>query len=157
KDTDASGNPANSVNLTLGTPTQSDQDAVGLLIQNGTVQSFNGEFTGSFTAGGFNLKGDVTVDYEAAQPATGQATVAAGFLGSPEALGRQVGDYYTDLLGRSYDAAGLEYWRAELLAGRLSADQVAEAFLASDEFVAKALAVGGGGVDTEKYVRALYR
>src|SRR5262249_29418561 len=54
------------------------------------------------------------------------------------------------------EAAGVQAWRDAVHAGRLSADQVAEAFLATDEFLAKALAAGGGTA-SEKYTRALYQ
>src|SRR5262249_19933394 len=122
----------------------------------GVVQSFSGEFIGSFLVGGFGLRGDVTVNYKAAQPGTEHAAVAGSFLRSPEAYGKLVGGYYADLLGRPGEAAGVQAWRDAVHAGRLSADQVAEAFLASDEFLAKALAAGGGTA-SEKYTRALYQ
>jgi hypothetical protein len=50
----------NTVQLKLGDPTQNQ---AGLFIKDGRVQSFDGEFTGTFSIGGFGLNGDVHVKY----------------------------------------------------------------------------------------------
>src|SRR5262249_9118905 len=47
---------------------------------------------------------------------------------------RLVGGYYDAFLGRAPDPTGLAAWVGELQGGRLTPAQVAQAFLASDEF-----------------------
>ncbi|MFC7396398.1 DUF4214 domain-containing protein [Chelatococcus sp. GCM10030263] len=42
--------------------------------------------------------------------------------------------FYQNLLGREPDAGGLQYWTEQLAAGKLAGDQIAKAFLTSEEF-----------------------
>jgi hypothetical protein len=70
----------------------------------------------------------------AAQSGMSVAQIADHFLGSLEADGRRVDGYYHDYLGRDADAAGAQAWLSLLQGGQLSPAQVAQAFLASDEF-----------------------
>jgi hypothetical protein len=66
--------------------------------------------------------------------------IARSFLTSPEEARHTVDRFYSDLLGRSADSNGLTFWTNDLLSGRVSADQIAEAFLGSDEFSQRVLA-----------------
>jgi hypothetical protein len=70
----------------------------------------------------------------AAQGGLSPAQLADAFLGSPEADERRVDGYYRDYLARSGEAAGVAFWVGALQGGGLTPDQVAQAFLASDEF-----------------------
>ena len=54
-----------------------------------------------------------------------------------------MGRDYANYLGRTGEAAGVAFWLGALESGRSSA-QVAEEFLASDEFFARA-----GGIDLQ--------
>jgi hypothetical protein len=63
--------------------------------------------------------------------------VAGAFLTSAEAQRRAVNAYYQDFLHRPADAAGEAAWLTALAKRRLSAGQVAEAFLGSEEFFAR--------------------
>jgi hypothetical protein len=74
----------------------------------------------------------------AAQGGMSPAQIADGFLGSREADEQRVGGYYRDYLGREGEAAGVAAWLAALQSGQLSPAQVAQAFLASDEFFSRA-------------------
>jgi hypothetical protein len=74
----------------------------------------------------------------AAQSGMSPAQIANGFLGSLEADEQRVGGYYRDYLGRDADAAGAQVWLSLLQSGQMSPAQVAQAFLASDEFFARA-------------------
>jgi hypothetical protein len=47
---------------------------------------------------------------------------------------------YANILGRSVDAAGLQFWVAQLSSGSISQDGVAISILASDEFYNDAVA-----------------
>jgi hypothetical protein len=49
-----------------------------------------------------------------------------------------VDQYYLDYLKRSSDASGLQSWLAVLQSNRLSPTGVAEGFLTSDEYFARA-------------------
>jgi hypothetical protein len=66
-----------------------------------------------------------------------RAQVAEAFLTSPEAHRRAVDQYYEDFLQRQPDATGESAWLAALGQRRLSAAQVAQALLASEEFFAR--------------------
>jgi hypothetical protein len=68
----------------------------------------------------------------------GPSVVARAVLISTEARRRLVEGYYADFLGRGADAAGETVWLHALQGGLRSADMVAEAILASDEFFANA-------------------
>ena len=74
----------------------------------------------------------------AAQGGVSPAQIADGFLGSLEADAQRVGGYYRNYLGRDADAAGAQVWLSLLQSGQLSDAQVAQAFLASDEFFSRA-------------------
>ncbi len=73
----------------------------------------------------------------AAQNGVPLAQIADAFLGSLEAEQRIVDGYYQTYLGRDADAAGAQGWLSLLQSGKLSPAQVAQAFLASDEFFAR--------------------
>jgi streptogramin lyase len=62
-----------------------------------------------------------------------------GFLTSWENDIRIVDNYYSTLLGRPADPGGETAWTNLLLSGSNTRDEIAEAFLASDEFFARAL------------------
>jgi hypothetical protein len=68
----------------------------------------------------------------------GRAVIADAFLHSLEADLRTVTGYYAEFLGRAPDAVGLEAWLGLLQSRLASREQVAQAFLASDEFFAVA-------------------
>jgi streptogramin lyase len=68
-----------------------------------------------------------------------RSQVALTFLTSPEHYMRIVDQYYRTILGRPPDTTGEANWTNALLRGFVTTDQVAEAFLASDEFFAKAM------------------
>ena len=67
-----------------------------------------------------------------------RAEIADGFLHAWEADHQRVERYYTDYLGRDGDAGEVASWLDALQSRRLSPDAVAEAFLASEEFFARA-------------------
>jgi hypothetical protein len=69
--------------------------------------------------------------------------IAAEFLGSLEADARRLDSYYRDYLGRTGEAAETQAWLNVLQSGQLSPAQVAQAFLASDEYFSGAGATGG--------------
>jgi hypothetical protein len=69
------------------------------------------------------------------------AQIAEDFLGSLEAERRLVDGYYQTFLDRNADTAGAQMWLSLLQSHQLSPAQVAQAFLASDEFFAR---VGAG-------------
>lgn len=75
---------------------------------------------------------------DAAQGGLDRAAIADTFLHSLEASRAVVTGYYTEFFGRDPDAAGLDFWSAMLQKRRASREQVAQAFLASDEFFALA-------------------
>jgi hypothetical protein len=70
----------------------------------------------------------------AAQGGLSREALADGFLRSPEKQLQLVHGYYTDFLGRAGEPAGVAAWMTALQGRQLSPDQVAQAFLASDEF-----------------------
>src|SRR5262249_13885843 len=70
----------------------------------------------------------------AAQGGLSREALADGFLQSWEKPLQFVDRYYADFLGRAGEPAGVAAWLAALQSSRLSPDQVAQAFLASDEF-----------------------
>jgi Domain of unknown function (DUF4214) len=78
----------------------------------------------------------------AAQGGLSRAALADAFLKSGEAQLQLVDQYYADYLVRAADPAGVAAWLAALQSGRLSPAQVAQAFLASDEFYGLALLDG---------------
>jgi hypothetical protein len=80
------------------------------------------------------------LDYWQAAAQSGQspAQLADGFLGSLEADEQRVNGYYRNYLGRDADSAGAQAWLSLLQSGQLSPAQVGQAFLASDEFFARA-------------------
>jgi hypothetical protein len=76
--------------------------------------------------------------WAAAHSGLSPAQIADGFLGSREADGQRVSGYYRDYLGRGGEVAGVAVWLAARQSGQSSPAQVAQAFLASDEFFARA-------------------
>src|SRR5262249_51307245 len=74
----------------------------------------------------------------AAQGGLSPAQLADAFLGAREADAGRVDGYYHTYLGRDADAAGAQAWLRQLRGGQLTPDQVAQAFLASDEFFSRA-------------------
>jgi hypothetical protein len=74
----------------------------------------------------------------AAQGEMSRAALAEAFLHSPEAEQQLMEQYYSDYLGRAGDSAGVAYWLGALQSGQWSPDQVAQVFLASDEFYSRA-------------------
>ncbi len=68
----------------------------------------------------------------------GQPAIANGIFASGEEVQVALDRLYTNLLFRKPDAGGEQYWAALLQAGFVSQSDVAEAFLASDEFFNKA-------------------
>jgi hypothetical protein len=78
----------------------------------------------------------------AAQGGLSPAQIADGFLQSQEAERQLVDHCYADYLGRAGEPAGVQAWLSELQSGLLSPAQVAQAFLASNEFFSRA----GAGV-----------
>jgi hypothetical protein len=74
----------------------------------------------------------------AAQGGLSPAQIADGFLQSQEAERQLVHHCYADYLGRAGDAAGVRAWLSQLQSGQLSPAEVAQAFLASDEFFSRA-------------------
>jgi hypothetical protein len=73
----------------------------------------------------------------AAHSGLSPAQIADGFLGSAEEQQRLVAGCYANYLGRSGEASGVQYWLDALQAHQLSPAQVAQAFLASDEFFSR--------------------
>ena len=67
----------------------------------------------------------------------GRLQAAQGILNSDEYHKDLVDSYYFNLLALPADATGEAGWIQALKAGTLSADQVAELFLASDAYVAR--------------------
>jgi hypothetical protein len=74
----------------------------------------------------------------AAQAGMSRAALADAFLAAAEAYQRLMDRYYSDYLGRAAEPAGVEYWLEALQSRQWSPAQVAQAFLASDEFFARA-------------------
>jgi hypothetical protein len=74
----------------------------------------------------------------AAQGGMSREALADAFLHTREADQQVMDRYYSDYLGRAGEAAGVEYWMAALQSRQWSPAQVAQAFLASDEFFARA-------------------
>jgi hypothetical protein len=74
----------------------------------------------------------------AAQGEMSRAALAEAFLHSPEAYQQLMDTYYSDYLGRSADSAGEAYWVGALQSRQWSPDQVAQVFLASDEYYSRA-------------------
>ena len=62
--------------------------------------------------------------------------IAQGFLQSTEALARAAESLYAAFLHRPGEVSGINFWVGELQSGRETLGQVAQAFLASDEFYA---------------------
>jgi hypothetical protein len=77
-----------------------------------------------------------------AQNGSSHAALADGFLGSLEADRNLVDQYYAVYLARAGEPDGVGAWTEALQSGRLSRAKVAQAFLASDEFFARAAAGG---------------
>jgi hypothetical protein len=71
---------------------------------------------------------------QAAQGGLSRQALAEGFLQSPEKQLQLVDRYYADFLGRAGEPSGVAAWMTALQGRQLSPDQVAQAFLASDEF-----------------------
>jgi hypothetical protein len=71
---------------------------------------------------------------QAAQGGLSRQALAEGFLQSPEKQLQFVDRSYTDFLGRAGEPSGVAAWMTALQGRQLSPDQVAQAFLASDEF-----------------------
>ena len=67
-----------------------------------------------------------------------RTSVAQSFLTSPESYLRTVDGFYAGLLGRGPDRNGEQTLLDALTSARMTTDQVAEFFLASEEFFAKA-------------------
>ncbi len=67
-----------------------------------------------------------------------RATLADAFLSSEEAHLRRVNRFYADYLGRPADPAGAQGWLEALQGRRATPAQVAQALLASDEFLTRA-------------------
>ncbi|MDE6592824.1 MAG: DUF4214 domain-containing protein [Oscillospiraceae bacterium] len=57
---------------------------------------------------------------------------------------------YTKAMGRDYEVGGLEYWTGRYISGEINANQIAEGFIYSPEFVMKNLS-------DEDYVETLYQ
>jgi hypothetical protein len=74
----------------------------------------------------------------AAQAGMSPAQIADAFLHSWEADQQRVRQYYEDYLGRAGAAAEVQAWLSPLQSRQLSPGQVAQAFLASDEFFSRA-------------------
>jgi hypothetical protein len=75
---------------------------------------------------------------QAAQGGLSRAALADAFLQSPEEAKQLVNEDYNRYLARPADAPGERAWAGALLEHRLTEEQVAQAFLASDEFFARA-------------------
>jgi hypothetical protein len=73
-----------------------------------------------------------------------RAAVAQAFLGSAGADTTFLEAYYQVLLARPADPAGLSGWLSALQGGGLSIGSVGEAFLASDEYVLRAIQASQG-------------
>jgi RHS repeat-associated protein len=67
----------------------------------------------------------------------GRLATARGVLTSVETEGRILDGFYAAYLHRAANAAGRQDWLAVLQSGRLTPAQVAEAFLASDEYLSR--------------------
>ena len=78
----------------------------------------------------------------AAQGGMSREELADGFLNSREEHLQLVDQYFADYLGRAGEPAEAAGWLEALQGGELSPDQLAQAFLASDEFYARALLDG---------------
>jgi hypothetical protein len=76
---------------------------------------------------------------QAAQGGMSREALAEGLLTSHEEDVQLVARYYADYLGRAGEPAGVAGWVAALQDGQLSPAQVAQAFLACDEFAATAV------------------
>jgi hypothetical protein len=74
----------------------------------------------------------------AAQAGMSPAALADGFLRSEEAARQAVDGYYADYLGRAGEPAEVAGWVGALQGGGLAPEQVASAFLASDELYNRA-------------------
>jgi autotransporter-associated beta strand protein len=69
--------------------------------------------------------------------------VAFSFLSSTEALTQAIDFYYTNLLGRPPEPAGLQGFLATLQTGQFTPPEITTVFLASDEFLARAIMLAG--------------
>lgn len=74
----------------------------------------------------------------AAQNGLSHGVIANTFLHSLEASQRTVTEFYSQYFGRAPDVAGLAFWSQMLETGAAAPDDVELAFLASDEFIARA-------------------
>jgi hypothetical protein len=80
----------------------------------------------------------------------GRRTEVTGMLFSPEMMSGVVDSFYGLFLGRDADPAGAQYWTEQLIAGRVSFEQLAGLLASSDEGFA---ALGG---TNDGFVSALY-
>ncbi len=71
-----------------------------------------------------------------------RAQIIQGFLQSTESLTQVVDSLYVAYLHRQGEALGVNYWLRELQSSRETLGQVAQAFLASDEFYTAAKKTG---------------
>jgi hypothetical protein len=86
----------------------------------------------------------------------GQATVAAGIEGSPEARDHLVKSWYITYLGRPADGTEEQSLVSELLGGATE-EQVISQLLGSSEFNSHAQSVASTGTSDENVVQALYQ
>jgi hypothetical protein len=75
---------------------------------------------------------------QAAQGGLSRAALADAFLQSPEEANQLVDQNYARYLGRTAEVPEEQAWVGALLAQRLTTEQVAQAFLAADEYFARA-------------------
>jgi hypothetical protein len=78
-----------------------------------------------------------------AQSADARPAIARSFLTSAEAIWQTVDRFYGDFLHRAAESTGRDSWFSALQSGRASMGLVAEEFLSSDEFFARA---GNAGI-----------
>src|SRR5262249_36239343 len=70
-----------------------------------------------------------------------RSAVVQAFQTSPETYLRALDSYYSRFLGREPDSVGEQTLLGALVSGQYSDDRIAEGFLASEEFFAKAAGV----------------
>jgi hypothetical protein len=128
--------------------TSEEKVAEGLLMSTEYLQAHAG--AGAYVTGVYadvlgRAPDAVGLDFwrAASQNGVSPAEIADHFLGSLKAAERRVDGYYQTYLGHDADAAGTQMWLSLLQSGQLTPAQVAQAFLAPDEFFARA--AGGLG------------
>ena len=131
-------------------------DDLSMIVQlyNGTpvVKDIDGDGSVDVVSGGTTLAKDQAVVTKWTIP----GSTSAGRIGREQLIGSTiqirnfVKRFYTEILSREYDPAGINYWADELITGIGAGSDIANGFIFSDEFIGKNL-------DNTSYVETLYR